>query len=85
MGVELSSRKLNFLTRREKRISVSADPQFPHTTVMFSYSMRGTAFSPFVIMQGNNDTSDLMELTTILDLYIATNPSGWMTEAMFAL
>lgn len=85
MGIELSSRKLNFLTKRTNRISVAADPQFPHTTVMFAHSMGGYALPPFVIMQGNTETNDMRELLKINNLFIATNASGWMTEAMFAL
>ena len=46
MGIDLSMHKDNFLTKRQKRITVTADAQFPHTTVMFSHSMGGQSFPP---------------------------------------
>ena len=80
MRVELSDRKLNFLTKRGKNLTVAADSNFPHSTVMFSHSIRRAAFPPFLIIQGNTETSDLRDLLRIEGLYIAINPSSWMIE-----
>lgn len=84
MGIELSSRKLNFLTKKGKRITLAADKDFPHTTVMFCHSMGGASFPAFVIMQSPKENNEIRDLLKI-GLPLATNSSGWMTEPMFAL
>ena len=85
MGIDLSSRKVNFLTKRGKRITIKADPQFPHTTVMFTHFMGGASLPPFIIMPGISEKKDLQEMLKIQGVYLASNSSGWMTEAMFTL
>ena len=47
--------------------------------------MGGYALPPFFILPCISETRDINELLDISGIFLASNESGWMTEAMFTL
>ena len=52
---------------------------------MFTHFMGGYALPPFFILPRIFETRDKNDLLDMSNIFLASNESGWMTEAMFTL
>ena len=53
--------------------------------VIFTHFMGGYTLPPFFILPRIFETRDRNDLLDISSIFLASNESGWMTEAMFTL